>query len=90
MPTVSHRLHVLVTLVVVGVTLACAAVSSAATAVHRPGGITIPTPMMMPPIITAMQSAGSPGIPGYDDERCQCLLGDEHPIVNRGREVAGR
>ena len=85
MPTVSHRLHVLVTLVVVGVTLACAAVSSAATAVHRPGGITIPTPMMMPPIITAIQSAGSPGIPGYDDERGQCLLGDEHPIVNHGR-----
>jgi hypothetical protein len=60
-------------LVVAG--LATSASASAALMVRSPATITRAPVLVQPPKAVALE-AGSAGIPGYDDERCQELLGE--------------
>jgi hypothetical protein len=59
---------------VVGAVLASGGVASAATAVHIPSPGTVTRVVTQP--TTAALEAGSAGIPGFDDERCQGLADD--------------
>jgi hypothetical protein len=73
-----------ITIIVAGAVAAAALVASAsaasaALAVRSP--IT-QTHVVAPVTVTALKEAGSAGVPGYSDEKCESLLHDYNLLVN--------
>ena len=69
------RTAIIATSLVAAALATSASAASAALLVRSPATVT-PTRVIQQPPKAVAQEAGSAGIPGYDDERCQELLGE--------------
>jgi hypothetical protein len=76
------RTTIIATSLVAAALATSASAASAALMVRSPTTITPARVIQQPPSSVA-QEAGSAGIPGYDDERCQELLGESGYYENK-------
>ena len=87
--TITNKLRILIALGAVGATVGSAAVASAATVGHRP--ITITPIVVNHPMAahnTPVAGAGSAGITGYDDAKCESLAHDYNTATSYGDQPA--
>jgi hypothetical protein len=70
--TITGKLRTVVAVSAAGAALASTGVASAATPLRSP----LSTHRPVATTTSVAQEAGSAGVPGYDDERCQELLGE--------------
>jgi hypothetical protein len=66
--------------------LAALALPSAASALGRPG--TTPQPVVTPTTAVPLKEAGSAGIKGYDNKKCQQLLSEYNGYSNDAKNLA--
>ena len=78
--TITRKLGVVVAVAVAGAALSSSGVASAASIVRSPG--TIARPVVSAPVTVATE-AGSAGIPGYDDQKCEDLASDVREYQSR-------
>ena len=93
--TINSRIRTLVAIGAVGATVGCTAVASAAPIATKPGAITSVTlkPIIVSQPVTPymhvgpVSGAGSAGVSGYDDAKCESLAEDNNTAVSYGDQA---
>lgn len=83
--TVTNKLRTVIALGAVGAALGGTGVASAAIVSHPLGSVRITVKQQS--VVEDIKDAGSAGVPGYDDDKCESLLGDYNTAVSYGDDA---